>query len=101
MEHSESMPAVEAASFPEQRKGYIVWVSDAKSARSLEKYGNVHYISRRLHYAVIYIDSGREEETLRNIHRLPYVKKTERSLRNEIKTEYTKENPDKTRFYSM
>ncbi|MCM3746163.1 YlbG family protein [Paenibacillus pasadenensis] len=85
----------------EQRKGHIVWVNDAKAARNLEKYGNVHFISRRLHYAVIYLDADREEETLRNIQRLPYVKKIERSLRSEIKTEYSKESQDKTRFYSM
>ncbi|OXM15837.1 YlbG family protein [Paenibacillus herberti] len=87
--------------FPEQRKGHIVWVNDIKAARNLEKYGNVHFVSRRLHYAVIYLDVEREEETLRNIQRLPYVKKIERSLRSEIKTEYTKESEDKTRFYSM
>ncbi|MGN7455123.1 YlbG family protein [Paenibacillus pasadenensis] len=85
----------------EQRKGHIVWVSDVKAARSLEKYGNVHFISRRLHYAVVYVDADREEETLRNLQRLPYVKKIERSLRSELKTEYTKESEDKTRFYSM
>ena len=87
--------------FTEQRVGYIIWINDAKSAKNLDKYGNLHYISRRLNYAVVYVDSDREEETLRNIQRLPYVKKIERSLRSEIKTEYSKESPDKTRSYSI
>lgn len=86
--------------FPE-RTGYIIWVNDWKSARNLEKYGNVHYISRKMNYAVIYLNSDRAEDTVRNLQRLPYVKKIERSYRNEIKTEYSGNVPDKTRFYSL
>ncbi|MBW7456774.1 YlbG family protein [Paenibacillus sepulcri] len=84
-----------------ERTGYIIWVNDIKSARSLEKYGNIHYISRKMHYVVMYMNSDREEEIIRNIQRLPFVKKTERSYRNEIKTEYERNVPDKTRFYSL
>ncbi|AJY76444.1 YlbG family protein [Paenibacillus beijingensis] len=84
-----------------ERTGYIVWVNDWKAARNLEKYGNVHYISRKMHYVVIYLNSERAEDTLRNVQRLPYVKKIERSYRNEIKTEYSSNVPDKTRFYSL
>lgn len=86
--------------FPE-RVGYIVWVSDHRMARNLEKYGTVHYISRRMHYAVVYMDADKAEDTIRNIERLQYVKKVERSYRGEIRTEYSKNVPDKTRSYSI
>ncbi|WP_068499195.1 YlbG family protein [Paenibacillus kribbensis] len=75
-----------------ERTGYIIWVSDIKAARNLEKYGNVHYISRRMHYVVIYMNADRAEDTVKNIRRLSYVRKVERSFRNEIRTEY---NDDK------
>ncbi|GMK41583.1 hypothetical protein PCCS19_46400 [Paenibacillus sp. CCS19] len=84
-----------------ERTGYIVWVSDLKAARSLDKYGTVHYMSRKMHYVVIYVDADRAEETSRNIARLPFVRKLERSYRNELKTEYAKKVPDKTRSYSI
>lgn len=84
-----------------ERTGYIVWVSDLKAARSLEKYGTVHYMSRRMHYVVMYFNADRSEETIRLIERLPYVRKVERSYRNEIKTEYSKDHEDKTRTYSI
>ncbi|ALS27454.1 YlbG family protein [Paenibacillus cisolokensis] len=84
-----------------ERTGYIVWVTDLKAARALDKYGTVHYMSRKMHYVVMYMNADRSEETIRNIQRLPYVKKIERSYRNEIKTEYTQNVPDKTRFYSL
>ncbi|MBD8496853.1 YlbG family protein [Paenibacillus sp. SC116] len=86
--------------FP-QRTGYIIWVSDVKAARNLEKYGSLHYISRKMHYAVLYVNADRAEDTVKNLKRLNYVKKIERSYRNEIKTEYSNEFEEKTRFYGM
>jgi uncharacterized protein YlbG (UPF0298 family) len=84
-----------------ERSGYIVWFSDAKAARGLEKFGNLHYLSRKMQYAVLYMNADVAEESVRNLQRLPYVRKVERSYRNEIKTEYEKNIPDKTRFYSL
>jgi uncharacterized protein YlbG (UPF0298 family) len=83
------------------RSGLIVWVSDIKPAKNLEKYGTVHYISKRMNYVAMYVHTEKLEETQRLLQRLPYVKKVEKSLRKEIKTEYDKSIPDKTRFYSL
>lgn len=84
-----------------ERSGLIIWFQDLKAAKNLEKYGSLHYISKKMHYAVLYVHADRQEEIIRNIQRLPYVKKVERSYRNEIKTEYSSNIPDKTRFYSI
>ncbi|MBC8079006.1 MAG: YlbG family protein [Gorillibacterium sp.] len=84
-----------------ERSGLIVWVNDVKPAKNLEKYGTVHYISKRMNYVAMYVHAERVEETIRNLQRLPYVKKVEKSFRKEIKTEYDKNIPDKTRFYSL
>ncbi len=84
-----------------ERSGLIVWLSDVKPAKNLEKYGLMHYVSKKMKYAVIYVNADSMEHTTKNLLRLPYVKKIERSLRNEIKTEYTRNVPDKTRFYSL
>lgn len=83
------------------RTGYIVWVSDLKAARALERFGTVHYMSRKMHYVVLYMNTERTEEALKQMGKLSYVRKVERSYRNEIKTEYTKDIEDKTRAYSM
>lgn len=86
--------------FPE-RTGYIIWVSDVKAARNLEKYGSVHYTSRRMHYVVMYVNADRGEDIMRNIRKLPYVRKIERSYRNEIKTEYSKDTEDSPQYYGL
>ncbi|OBR64884.1 hypothetical protein A7K91_04710 [Paenibacillus oryzae] len=83
------------------RTGFIVWVSDLKAARSLERFGNVHYMSRKLHYVVLYMNADRAEEAVKQMSRLSFVRKVERSYRSELKTEYTKDSEDKTRFYSL
>jgi uncharacterized protein YlbG (UPF0298 family) len=83
-----------------ERAGIIVWLTDSKSAKSLERFGLMHYVSKRMHYAVLYVFADKVEETMRQLQRLHYVRKVERSYRNEIKTEYSNAIPDKTRFYS-
>lgn len=82
------------------RTGIIIWVNDVKAAKNLERYGTVHYISKKMHYVVMYVHSDRYEETVKNVQRLPYVKKIEKSFRNEIKTEYNSNVPDTTTFYT-
>lgn len=84
-----------------ERTGYIVWFSDPKAARGLDKYGTLHYISRKMQYAVIYMNAEGADEAVRNLQRLPYVRKVERSYRNELKTEYEKTMPEKARFFGV
>ena len=84
-----------------ERTGLIVWVTDLKAARNLERYGTVHYMSKRMLYAVLYVHTSRLEETMRQLQKQSYVKKVERSYRGEIKTEYNSNIPDKTRFYTL
>ncbi|MNI45903.1 hypothetical protein D3C73_1003430 [compost metagenome] len=84
-----------------ERSGIIIWVNDIKAARNLERFGTVHYISKKMHYVAMYVNASKLDETVRSIQKLPYVKKVERSYRNEIKTEYSNDEPDKTRFYTL
>ncbi|MFD0959363.1 YlbG family protein [Paenibacillus chungangensis] len=84
-----------------ERTGYIIWVKDMKAAKNLERFGTVHYMSRKLHYVVLYTNSDRAEEALKQLSKLSYVRKVERSFRNEIRTEYSKDIEDKTRYYSL
>ena len=83
-----------------ERTGLIVWLNDVKSAKGLDRYGTVHYMSKRMKYAVLYLNTNRLEEVTAQLRKLPFVKKIERSYRNEIKTEYNSNIPDKTRFYT-
>jgi len=84
-----------------ERKGLIVWVTDTKAARALEKYGVLHYVSKRMKYAVLYVNADRADEICAQLKRANFVKKIEPSYRNELRTEYSKNPMDKSRFYSL
>lgn len=84
-----------------ERKGYIIWVSNIKAALNLDKYGTLHYISKKMQYAVLYVNADQAEEVVKCIRRIQYVKKIERSYRNEIKIEYSKDVPDNMRYYGV
>jgi uncharacterized protein YlbG (UPF0298 family) len=83
-----------------ERSGIIVWVNDVKPAKNLDRYGTIHYISKKMHYVAMYVHADHLDETIRNVQKLPYVKKIERSYRGEIKTEYSSNMPDKSHFYT-
>lgn len=85
--------------FPE-RTGLILWIQDVKSSKALERYGVIHYISKKMNYVVLYVNTNHLEETMKQLEKFNFVKKIERSFRSEIKTEYSKKVPDQTQFYT-
>lgn len=79
----------------------IVWVSDLKQTKQFDKLGvTIHYISKKMHYVVLYVNADKAEETTKALQKFPFVKKVERSHRNEIRTEYSSNVPDKTKLYT-
>lgn len=78
--------------FP-KRTGLIVWVTDARAARNLERFGNVLYISKRLNYVLLYMNESDIKNKISYIEKLNFVKKVERSYRAEINNIFpTKKN---------
>lgn len=84
-----------------ERTGLIVWTRELRSTKAFEKVGNVHYVSRKMKYVVLYVNAAEAEEIIAQLQKLPFVKSVERSLRGEIPTEYTGTLADKTRTYSV
>lgn len=80
-----------------ERVGFIVWVSDPKAARNLDKYGVLHYVSKRMNYAVLYGNADQAQELEKTLSRLPYVRKVERSYRNEMLADYLRQTSEKSR----
>lgn len=83
----------------ERRFGLAVWVKNTKAARQLRRYGNVHYVSRRLNYVIVYVNADEVDEIMARIQRLDFVTRIERSHRHEIPTEYHNSKPDKAKEY--
>ncbi|MEW9672812.1 YlbG family protein [Ammoniphilus sp. 3BR4] len=83
----------------ERRVGLAVWVKSNKAARNLRRYGNIHYVSRRLNYVSMYVKADEVDSIIERIQRLDFVVRLERSHRHEIPTEYKNSKPDKAKEY--
>lgn len=83
----------------ERRVGLAVYVKSLKAARNLRKFGNIHYMSRRLNYVSMYIAADTFEQTVERIARLDFVTRVEHSHRHEIKTVYDNAKPDKAKEF--
>ncbi|WP_202076888.1 YlbG family protein [Caldalkalibacillus salinus] len=84
--------------FP-RRVGLAVWLNNTKMARHLRRFGNVHYVSRKMRYAVVYVDQADLDHKVQKIEQFNFVKKVERSYKHELKTEYQNAKPDKAKEY--
>lgn len=82
-----------------KRQGLIVWLHSLKQARQLRRFGNVHYVSRRMKYAVLYVELEVADELKQKLESLYYVKRVDLSLKPFLKTEYENSKPDKAKEY--
>ena len=57
------------------RRGLAVYISSRRVIRALRHYGRVHYVSKRAHYAIIYVDEAQVAETIERLEKLHNVKR--------------------------
>ncbi|EFR31469.1 YlbG family protein [Eremococcus coleocola] len=72
-----------------QRQSLIVWLYSSKQLKQLRKFGNIHYVSRRMKYAVLYTDVTNTATTIANLEKLPFVRSVEESHMNEINMDFS------------
>ncbi|PLR84092.1 hypothetical protein CVD25_12760 [Bacillus canaveralius] len=82
-----------------QRQGIIIWLYSLKQAKMLRRFGNVHYVSRRLKYAVLYCNQEEMEGLLEKIQSYSFVKKVEPSYKPFLQLEFENSKPDKAKEY--
>jgi len=81
------------------RQGIVVWFQNMKNIKQLKRYGNLIYVSKRLKYAVIYINQNEIEEIEAKIMKYSFVSKVERSFKPFVRTDYENAKPDKAKQY--
>ncbi len=82
-----------------QRQGIIVWLYSLKQAKMLRKFGNIHYVSKRLKYVVLYCDLVEVEGIMGKLNSYSFVKKVEPSYKPFLKVEFENKKPDKAKEY--
>ncbi|HEY4553759.1 MAG TPA: YlbG family protein [Bacillaceae bacterium] len=81
------------------RQGLVIWLYSLKNAKALRRFGNVHYVSKKMKYVVLYCDRYEAEELMEKLSSMPFVKMVEPSYKPFLKTEYENSKPDKAKEY--
>lgn len=81
------------------RQGIIVWFQHMKNLRQIKRYGHLIYTSKKLKYAVLYIDQDELADTEKKLLKLSFVSKIDRSYKPFIRTDYENAKPDKAKQY--
>ncbi|WP_249869887.1 YlbG family protein [Oceanobacillus saliphilus] len=81
------------------RQGLVVWFQHMKNLKQLKRYGNMVYTSKRLKYAVIYVNREELEEVEMKIMKHSFVSRIERSYKPFLRTDYENAKPDKAKQY--
>ncbi len=64
-----------------QRQGLVVWLYSLKQAKMLRRFGNVHYVSKKLKYVVLYCNQDEVETIMEKLKSFSFVKKVEPSYK--------------------
>ena len=76
-----------------KRVGVVVWLRSVRDARHLERYGHLIYVSRRMKYAVLYVNESELNAKMNQLVRLPFVRKVEPSHLHEVPVDYHVNKP--------
>lgn len=82
-----------------KRQGLIVWFQHMKNIRHIKRYGHLLYSSKKLKYAVIYVDQAILETVETKLLKLPFVSKVDRSYKPYLQTNFENAKPDKAKQY--
>ncbi|GAA0366247.1 YlbG family protein [Alkalibacterium iburiense] len=62
-----------------ERVGIVVWLYTTKYINKLKRYGLVHYVSKKMNYAIIYVDRKDRESISHTISKQHFVRQVEDS----------------------
>lgn len=82
-----------------KRQGMIVWFQHRKNIKTIKRYGHLLYVSKKMRYAVLYVNQEEYEDIMNDLLERPFVTKIDRSHRPFLKTDYENALPDKAKQY--
>ena len=66
------------------RRALIVYINGNRVIRTLRHYGMVRYVSRRMHYVVLYVDQDQVTAVTDRLKKLRAVRRVEESYRPDL-----------------
>lgn len=81
------------------RQGLVVWFQHMKNLKHIKRYGNLIYVSKKLKYAIVYVDQETIDTTEKKILKHSFVSKVDRSFKPFVETDYENAKPDDAKNY--
>ena len=82
-----------------KRQGMIVWFKHRKNIKQIRRYGHLIYASRKLKYAVLYVNQDEIEHIEQKLLKHHFVRKVDHSYKPFIRTQFEKAKPDSEKRY--
>lgn len=82
-----------------KRQGLIVWFQHNRNIKQIKRHGHLIYVSKKLKYAVIYVDQTDIESIENRLLKYPFISKVERSHKPFIRTAFENVFQDHAKQY--
>lgn len=70
------------------KTGFIIWLYTPKYVNRLKKYGILHYVSKKMNYAVLYIENHSKEAAIQKLKKEHHVREIVQSQTSEWEVEF-------------
>ncbi|KRN94046.1 YlbG family protein [Pediococcus stilesii] len=75
-----------------QRQSIVIFFNQLRKIGPLKRVGDISYISKEMHYLIIYVNKSNIEETLAKIKKMSFVKSAYISPRARLRTDYSNDD---------
>lgn len=82
-----------------KRQGLIVWFQHMRNIKQIKRLGHLIYVSRKMRYAVIYVNQSEIETIESKLSKYSFISKVERSYKPFVNTEFDNALPDEAKQY--
>lgn len=82
-----------------KRQGIIIWFQHRRNIKQIKRYGHLIYVSKKLKYAVLYVDQAAINEVEHKLAKASYVSKVMRSYKPLLRTDFERIKPDQEKRY--
>lgn len=66
------------------RRALVVYINGTRAVRALRHYGIIRYVSRRMHYVILYVNQDELEKTKEKVSHLRAVRRVDLSYRPDL-----------------
>ena len=82
-----------------KRQGIIVWFQHRKNIKQIRRFGNLIYVSKKMRYAVLYVDQTEVDTIIEKMSKLSFISKIDVSYKPFLKTDFENALPDEAKIY--